>query len=126
MNKKGQTLIVFVLLLPIFILLLAFVVDTGLILQESTRLNSTTTTILKTTYQDRNSPDYQENIKDLYQKNNIPTEHMQLETKENQITLKNNYTVESIFGKIIGIQEYKIATKRIATLENETIKITKE
>ena len=77
MNKNGQTLVMFVIIIPIFIILLAFVVDTGIILKNTTKLNSTTKTILKNTYDDR---------------------------------LNDNYYESSIFGKIIGLKEYKIKT----------------
>ena len=39
MNRKGQVLISFVLLLPLFVLLLAYVLDNGLLLAEKTSLD---------------------------------------------------------------------------------------
>ena len=34
MNKKGQVLLVFILLIPVFLILLALVVDVGLLYKE--------------------------------------------------------------------------------------------
>lgn len=126
MNKKGQTLIFFVLIIPIFILLLAFIVDTGIVLKESTKLNSTMKTILKTTYEEKNDWNYKEKVESLFIKNEIPTENIILDVKENQIKLSNQYTKESIFGKIIGIKEYKIKNTLLAKKEQERIIIIKE
>ena len=78
MNKNGQTLVMFVIIIPIFIILLAFVVDTGIILKNTTKLNSTTKTILKNTYDDRLNDNYYEKVKKLYEKNNINSENILL------------------------------------------------
>lgn len=122
MNKKGQTLIAFVLLIPIFLIFLAFVVDTGLILKENTKLNSTTKTILKNTYKEP----VEEKIKELYKKNDIPTENLTIEIESNNIRVTNEYEIDSIFGNIIGLKKYKIKLKIRATIQNDEVKIEKE
>ncbi len=110
MNKNGQTLVMFVIIIPIFIILLAFVVDTGIILKNTTKLNSTTKTILKNTYDDRLNDNYYEKVKKLYEKNNIPTKNIQIEFNLDEVKITNEYYKSSIFGKIIGLKEYKIKT----------------
>lgn len=122
MNKKGQTLIAFVLLIPIFLIFLAFVVDTGLILKENTKLNSTTKTILKNTYKEP----VEEKIKELYKKNDIPTENLTIEIESNNIRVTNEYEIDSIFGNIIGLKKYKIKLKIRATIQNDEVKDYKE
>ncbi len=126
MNKKGQTLIAFVLLLPIVLLFLAFVVDTGLLLKEKTKGNSTLRTILKTTYKDYQEENYEEKVKDLLEKNNIPTENTIIKIEEKQIHVTNEYEIESIFGSIIGLKTYKIKIGYSASINEEKITITKE
>ena len=126
MNNKGQTLILFVILVPIFILLLAFVVDTGLILKEHTKLNNTIKSVLKTTYEIRLDSDYQEKVTNLIDKNNIPTLNLKIEVIDNSIKIQNEYQKESIFGKIIGIKEYKIKSVLKIKNENGTLVIEKE
>ncbi len=126
MNKKGQTLIAFVLLLPIVLLFLAFVVDTGLLLKEKTKGNSTLRTILKTTYKDYQEENYEEKVKDLLEKNNIPTEKTIIKIEETQIHVTNEYEIESIFGSIIGLKTYKIKIGYSASINEEKITITKE
>lgn len=120
MNKHGQTLIAFVIIVPAFILLLAFVVDTGLILNEKVRLESTTKTILE-----NHNTDIAE-IKDLYEQNDIPTTNLKITNDNNLTKITNEYEVESIFGKIIGLKSYKIKINMLAKEENDKIKIIKE
>ena len=126
MNKKGQTLIAFVILIPALILLMAFVVDTVMVLKENTRLISTTKTILKTMYEERETSTFEEKIKNLYQKNNIPIENIKITVRNNKIFIENNYEIESIFGRIIGIKEYPLQIKMDATKTDEKIIINKE
>jgi hypothetical protein len=102
---------------------MAFVVDMGLILKENTKANSTTRTILKTTY---NSDNYASEIKSLLNKNEIPTDNLKVEKNNNVITVENDYKIESIFGKIIGIKEYEITSKLKATIKNNDIIIEEE
>jgi len=126
MNRNGQTLIAFVIIVPIFILLLAFVVDTGFILKEYTKLNSLTRTILKTNYQKRFDDDYTKKITNLYKKNNISIENLEVIVNENETKIINFYDINSIFGKIIGIKNYDIKIEIKAYEEEGKIIIEKE
>lgn len=126
MNKNGQTLILFVLLLPVLIVLLAFVVDTGIVLQEKTRVNSLVKTILKTTHEEYLEENYQEKVLDLLNKNNIPVEKFDLKITVEEIKIQIEYQKESIFGKIIGISNYKIKSSIKGKIKEGTLKIEKE
>lgn len=126
MNKNGQTLILFVLLLPMLILLLAFVIDTGIVLQEKTRVNSLVKTILKTTYEEYLEENYQEKVLELLNKNNIPVEKIDLKITVEEIKIQIEYQKESIFGKIIGISNYKIKSSIKGKIKEGTLKIEKE
>lgn len=126
MNRKGQTLVVFTLLLPILILFMAFVIDTGFILKESTRLNSTTKTILKTTFENRKDGSYSEEVEKIFEKNDIPITNLQVIVQEDAVQISNSYYVSSIFGKIIGIKEYEIKTDMKARLVDTDLVIKKE
>lgn len=126
MNKKGQTLILFVILLPIFLLLMAFVVDTGIVLKENTKCKSMMKTVLKTTYENRFDTHYQEQVEKIMKKNTIPIENLKIKVDQDIIYLENEYEKKSIFGSIIGIKEYKIKVSIKGKIENETLKIIKE
>ena len=123
---KGQTLIAFVIILPVFILFLAFIVDTGILLKEKSRLNGSTKIILENMYPKRNESNFQEQTIDLFKKNKIPTENLNLEVKNNTIIVSNDYEIESIFGKIIGIKKYKIHLNLTFQIEQDKLTIKKE
>lgn len=110
MNNKGQTLILFVIIVPIFIIFLAFVVDIGIIEKEKTKLDSTIKTVLKNTYKDKFNVNYEEKVKNILKENNIPIDNLKIRVS-NDIEIENDYKINSIFGNIIGIKDYQIKTK---------------
>lgn len=126
MNNKGQTLLAFVLLLPVFIIFMAFVCDTGFVLKENTKLNNLTKTILKETQDDYDSSSYQDEIKKLYDLNDEKDIDLKINLKSDSKTIEITKNVPSIFGNVIGIKNYKISVKYNIKKENEKLVIEKE
>lgn len=93
-DKKGQTLIFFIILLPILIGVCAFVIDYGIISYERNRLNN----IIKLSYNENKDLDrlLKSNDITIYKKENVNN------------CIKVSYKRNSLFGSIIGIKEYKI------------------
>lgn len=123
MNNKGQTLILFVILIPVALIIFAFVCDTGLVMLEKTKLNSATKTILKNTYKEKDQDNYQEIVKNLYEKNNIIFKDLKIKQENSNIFLEISLEKESVFGKIIGIKSYPIKGKWKI---DETLIVSKE
>ena len=46
-----------------------------------------------------------EEIKEIYKKNNIPTNELSIKRENNKIKIDNKYYADSIFGKIIGLKK---------------------
>ena len=124
MNNKGQTLVLFVIFIPILLLLAAFIIDTGLIIRESTRLKASTKTVLKDIYYKEDKTI--EKIKELLKKNNINIENAEIEIRDNEIVIANSYDIESIFGKIVGLKSYNVEVNLKAYEEDNGLKIEKE
>lgn len=84
MNRKGQALVEFVLILPVFILILFAIVDFGIILNKKNELENTSVDIVSMI---KNNEDIN-NIKNIY--------------PELSINLKdeNKYTIISISEKV--------------------------
>ena len=124
MNNKGQTLVLFIIFIPILLLLAAFVIDTGLIIRESTRLKSTTKTVLKDIYYKEDKT--KEKIIKLLNENDIKTDNIKITINDTSIRVKNSYEIDSIFGKIIGLKEYEVKLDITAKEENKVLKFIKE
>ena len=51
LNNKGQTLIMFILLIPLILVIMALVIDTSFVYKEKIKFQSVTKTIMKNTYE---------------------------------------------------------------------------
>lgn len=126
LNNKGQTLIMFVLLIPLILLIMALVIDTSFVYKEKIKFQSITKTILRNTYDKRYESNFEEYVSNLYQKNKINTDNLKIKVNENDIIVKNDYKINSIFGRIIGVKNYKIKLSFKVYKENNNIKLIKE
>lgn len=108
MNKHGQTLIIFIILIPIFLSILALVIDVGLVISKKSELKEITKTVIKETIKDLKNDNLNEQIINLFAKNNIEVDNLRIETNEESITIKNEIEIDSIFGNILGFKKYKI------------------
>ncbi len=114
MNKKGQSLTIFIIILPVIFISLAFTYDYADIINEQMKYESVTKTILKST-QDK------EQIKDLYQKNGYSTNNFNYKIEEDKIYIQNSYSFKSTFGKIINIKNYNIKINYVVINTNNGI-----
>lgn len=108
MNRKGQTLILFVLMIPVLLILAALVIDIGLMTNEKIKSSNVTAMILKEEYENRNQRDIEKRIKSSYEKNKIETENLDIKASNDYLWIQNEYNIDSIFGKLIGIKNYRI------------------
>ena len=66
LNNKGQTLIMFILLIPLILVIMALVIDTSFVYKEKIKFQSVTKTIMKTTYENKDATDFNDKIINLY------------------------------------------------------------
>lgn len=126
LNNKGQTLILFVVLIPVLLMVLAIVVDVSLMYHEKIKSENTTKTIIKNVYGNRSDDNIKNQIKDLFKKNNIEYKNIKISSTSEYIKITNNYEIDSIFGKIIGFKKYKIKINIKGYMKNNKIIFTKE
>ncbi len=107
-NKHGQTLILFVIMIPILILLCAFVIDMGLVIAERHHVKEVTKTVIKEEFANMHDSNIDNKIKKLLQENKIDIKRLEINIADNTLEIKNEIEVASIFGNIIGIKSYKI------------------
>ncbi len=126
LNNKGQTLIMFILLIPLILVIMALVIDTSFVYKEKIKFQSVTKTIMKTTYEKKDAIDFNDKIINLYKKNGIDTNNMVIKVNSDNVFIKNQAKVKSIFGNIIGIKNYEVKFLYKIYKENESIKVIKE
>ena len=106
-NNKGQSLVMFVLIIPIFLLILTLVYDVGNAIYEKDRLSNTN--YLTIEYGLNNIDTVTENdLKNLIEQNTSNLKYIYVTIEENQIEIKMEKDAKSIIGKMFNINLVKI------------------
>ena len=69
MNNKGQVLVIFIILMPIFLILLTLVVDLGMLYIEKRNISNNLTDAVEYYLENKNDINIEQNTKDLLNKN---------------------------------------------------------
>ncbi len=106
-NNKGQSLVMFVLIIPIFLLILTLVYDVGNAIYEKDRLSNTN--YLTIEYGLNNIDTVTENdLKNLIEQNTSNLKYIYVTIEENQIEIKIEKDAKSIIGKMFNFNLLKI------------------
>lgn len=106
-NNKGQSLVMFVLIIPIFLLILTLVYDVGNAIYEKDRLSNTN--YLTIEYGLNNIDTVTENdLKNLIEQNTSNLKYIYVTIEENQIEIKMEKDAKSIIGKMFSFNLVKI------------------
>lgn len=110
MNKKGQALVEFVLILPVFLLILFVIIDLGVVFSQKNSIENQSSDIIRMYLNGKNI----EEIKKLYPEQEITINNEQGQTKV--IIVKNVKLITPGAYQIFG-NPYTISVERI--IENE-------
>lgn len=102
MNKKGQVLILFLLLLPVILVLFTYAIDKCYLLYEKNRLNNTGNIACNYINQEKDI----NKAKQLIIENDNEITDIKLVAKTNELILEKD--IKSLFGSLIGIDIYHI------------------
>lgn len=106
-NNKGQSLVMFVLIIPIFLLILTLVYDVGNAIYEKDRLSNTN--YLTIEYGLNNIDTVTENdLKNLIEQNTSNLKYIYVTIEGNQIEIKMEKYAKSIIGKMFNFNLVKI------------------
>lgn len=106
-NNKGQSLVMFILIIPIFLLILTLVYDVGNAIYEKDRLSNTN--YLTIEYGLNNIDTVTENdLKNLIKQNTSNLKYIYVTIEGNQIEIKMEKDAKSIIGKMFNFNLVKI------------------
>lgn len=126
LDNKGQALVIFVMLIPLFIMIGTFIIDIGFAKYNERKLNSISKEVI--TYGMKHiSDDPRSEMENLIKKNDdeITYYEIDVDTDNNKIKLIINKDSKGIFGKIIGKELYKIRCSYVGFIKDENIVIEK-
>ncbi len=127
MDRKGQVLVGFLLLLPLLLILFVFVIDIGFMKVEERKLEYTVKEAI--TYglkQESPEEEVQQQVETMIRKNIDNIEFLDTVVTNGNIQVHLSTRQKNVFGIILNQRMYKIEKRYQGYLENETIKIIKE
>lgn len=109
LNNKGQSLVMFICLLPILLLIVLAIVDVSRMVIEKNKLNNIN--YIAISYYSSHKEDYDvtERIISLVKRNDEDIINVRINKDKNTIYLDKK--IDSTMGKIIGISEYEIVSE---------------
>ncbi|MDD3048577.1 MAG: pilus assembly protein TadG-related protein [Bacilli bacterium] len=119
MNRKGQILVLFVVLIPVLLIFATFVIDMSQALYKSNELNHLTKEVIKYGLKNINDEDVRNQMMTLINKNNSKVIEYNIMIDDNKIIMKLKTSSESMFGKAIGIKTYYIKSNYIGYITDE-------
>ena len=114
-NNKGQTLVIFIVVLPLLMIIMATVIDISLMYYEKNKLDNLNMMVTEYGINHLEDKDLKEKINELINENDDEIKSKKIETSENNVTITLSKETKSTFGKIIGIEKYIITSKYIGT-----------
>lgn len=120
-NNKGQVLVLFVLMVPLIIFIIAYFLENMFISNEKQKLDNINQMLLEYSYENKENVGLYDAILNLALKNDkeIIIESFDINTDYIEITLSKD--MDSMFGKIIGINKYEIISKYKATILDDKV-----
>ena len=106
-NNKGQVLVLFVMILPIIFIAVAWIIDSSYMMYQKNRLDNINRDVLNSVSDKINVKE--EEIRELIHLNDAEIVNVDISI-DDTITIDNYILVDSIFGKIVGFDEYKISS----------------
>ena len=110
-NNHGQVLVLFIMLIPVFLIGVACLIDSSYMYYQKNRLDQINLDVITSIKNDTNIDEDEIERLILLNDAKIVNEDISIDktdTMVNSININNYIYVESIFGKLIGFDEYKI------------------
>lgn len=98
LNKKGQSIIMFIIFLPVLLMSFALIVDVGLMYHAKIKGDS----LLEYAQEEKL------NINDYFKLNDIEIENIETSRNDKGTCVIINYKIDSVFGSLVGYKEYDI------------------
>ena len=121
MNKKGQTLVIFILFLPIIACIILMIINKSNMYYDKRNMENITKEAINYGLNNIEEENIETKIKIFIEKNIECEKEITINDKKIKITLKKT---SNELKKILGYNEIKITYK--GYIENEKIKIVKE
>ena len=108
LNNKGQSLILFVLMLPVLLFLMILVIDMGNLMVEKQKLNNINYIMIDYGLSNLTKEDLEEYIYNYLKLNDEKIDKIKVSKTDNDITINLGKKESSMLGHILNLKEVEI------------------
>ena len=125
LNNRGQSLVMFVVIVPLLLLVLAMVVDIGNLVNNKIEINSVNKLAISYGIDNIDKDNIENEVKNIINKNYKDIDDIKISIQDEKISIDLKYYSKSIFGNIIGTKGYLIESSYKAYMDNSKKRIEK-
>ena len=114
MNNKGQSLVIFIIIIPVIFIVFSFLYDYAYIINSQNKYENVTRTILNSTLEE-------DKIVDLYKKNGYKVDDFKYKKENDKVQVQNSYKIKSVFGNIVNLKNYTVSINYVVINTNNGI-----
>lgn len=122
LNNKGQTLVLFVLLLPIMLCVMVLVFDIGKFLCEKQNLNNLNSMVISYGLKHYGDDNLENDLTKLILLNRDDLNSVEVNINDNEIYVDLLYMDSSILGTIFNISIFEVRSSYVGDVKNDKIK----
>lgn len=119
MNRKGQVLVMFIILLPIFFIIMTLLIDIGNLILTNNEINDVSYIVLEHCLDHLDEEDIIDTSKELLKLNNKELNIESFKIENNKVYLNVSYQVKGIISNIVNIKLFDINNKYEAYIKDD-------
>lgn len=119
MNRKGQVLVMFIILLPIFFIIMTLLIDIGNLILTNNEINDVSYMVLEHCLDHLDEEDIIDTSRELLKLNNKELNIESFKIENNKVYLNVSYQVKGIISNIVNIKLFDIDNKYEAYIKDD-------
>ena len=123
LNNKGQSLILFVIVLPILLLVLILVLDLGKVIIKKNELNNINDIVMDFGLSNLDSDNLEEELVDLIMLNKDDIDNIDVNIVDDKIYITLNDKVNCVFASIVDISIFDINLSYVGYIDGDVKRI---
>lgn len=125
LNNRGQTLVLFVMLLPIMLLVMVLVFDIGKSIVEKQKLNNISFMIVSYGIEHSKDDNIEDTLKELVTLNYKDATDVEVLVKDDYVSVSLSGKVKGVFGNLVGKSFFEVRSYYIGNINDKKIKRVK-
>ena len=125
LNNRGQTLVLFVMLLPIMLLVMVLVFDIGKSIVEKQKLDNISFMIVSYGIEHSKDDNIEGTLKELVTLNYKDATDVEILVKDDYVSISLSGKVKGVFGNLVGKSFFEVRSYYIGNINDKKIKRVK-